>query len=382
MKKICVVTGTRAEYGLLYWLLNDLKNHEKFELQIIVTGMHLSPEFGLTYKQIEKDGFLIDEKIEILLSSDSEIGVTKSVGLACIGFADAYQRLQPDLLIVLGDRYEILAAVQSALFMKIPVAHIAGGDTTEGAFDESIRHAITKMSHIHFPTNEIAKKRILQMGENPKYVFNVGSPGIDHLKRTSLLSKKEFEESINFKLRLKNILVTFHPTTLSEDSLVQQQELLKALNTLPENEYGIIITMPNSDTGGRELIEQLELFSRGKKNISMHTSLGQVRYLSSLKYVDMMVGNSSSGLYEAPTFKIPTINIGDRQKGRLKSSSIIDVRPEMNSIKDAIKTAEKMNCNDVVNPYGCGGTTEKIIYKLEQIKNYKKLLTKQFYERG
>ncbi|MHB1127609.1 MAG: UDP-N-acetylglucosamine 2-epimerase, partial [Bacillota bacterium] len=314
-RKIAVVTGTRAEYGLLFWLMKELQSSPELNLQVIATGMHLSPEFGQTYKAIEQDGFIINEKLEMLLSSDTPVGITKSIGLATIGFADILQRLSPDILVLLGDRYEILAAAQAALVALIPVAHIAGGDTTEGAIDEAIRHSITKMSHLHFVTNSIAEKRVRQLGEDPRHIYNVGSPGLDYINRIKLLERNEFEQKINFSLRDKNILVTFHPSTLDEQKPSEQfQELLFALSKLGDN-VGIIFTQSNSDTYGRILKNMTDNYISDHKNSKVYTSLGQFLYLNAIYHTDMVVGNSSSGLYEAPSFKKPTVNIGNRQKG-------------------------------------------------------------------
>lgn len=379
-RKIAVVTGTRADYGYLYWLMKYLSNDAGFELQIVATGMHLSPEHGLTYKSIEEDGFIISEKVEMLMSSDTDVGITKSIGLGVIGFADCFARLKPDLLIVLGDRYEILAAAQAAMVAKIPVAHIAGGDTTEGAYDESIRHCLTKLSHLHFVTNEIAFRRVCQLGENPKHVFNVGSTSIDIIKKIRLLNKSEFEASINFSLREKNLLVTFHPATLdSQSSEEQVQELLLALDTIGE-EYGIIFTKPNSDSDSRIIAKMIDEFVSRHPNSVAHTSLGQLRYLSAMSLVNAVVGNSSSGLYEAPTFKIPTVNIGERQKGRLQSNSIVNCNPVKNEIVESIKKAMTMDCSDTVNPYGDGNSSEKIFEILKSFDDYKLLIKKRFYE--
>lgn len=380
MLKIGVVTGTRAEYGLLYWLMKEIQADPDLKLQVLVTGMHLSPEFGLTYKVIEEDGFKIDAKIEMLLSSDTPVGIAKSIGLGIIGFADAVERLQPDILLMLGDRYEILAAAQAAMIAKIPLAHIAGGDITEGAFDESIRHSITKMSHIHFVTNDLAAKRVRQMGEDPQYIYNVGSPGLDQIKRLTLLNKSELESELEFKFKEKNILVTFHPATLEEETpRAQFQNLLQALDKLGDN-VGLIFTKPNSDTGGRVLIKMIDEYTTSRSNAKAYISLGQLRYLSTLSCVDVVVGNSSSGLYEAPSFKRPTVNIGDRQKGRVKAMSVIDCPPEAKAIYRAIQRAFTMDCANVVNPYGDGNTSLKILSRLKEIKNLKKILKKSFYE--
>lgn len=379
-QKICVVTGTRADYGLLYWVLKEIQNRVGLELQVVVTGMHLSPEFGLTYKLIEEDEFTINGKVEMLLSSDTPVGIAKSTGLATIGFADTFDSLKPDLLVVLGDRYEILAAAQAALVAKIPIAHVAGGDTTEGAFDEAIRHSITKMSHIHFVTNSISAKRVRQLGENPNCIFEVGSPGIDYIKKMEFLSRAELEESLGIKMRKKNLLITFHPTTLDADSPEKQfTELLDALDRLGDD-YGFIFTMPNSDTHGRNLMRMIEGYCSKRDNAWSFISLGQIRYLSAIKHVDVVVGNSSSGLYEVPSFQKPTVNIGDRQKGRLQAESIINCRPNKAEISLAIEKALTLNCSTVVNPYGDGKSSKRMVDILEEIKNYQVLLKKQFFE--
>ncbi|MGE5607180.1 MAG: UDP-N-acetylglucosamine 2-epimerase [Bacteroidota bacterium] len=379
-RRICVVTGTRAEYGLLFWLLKELQQSMEFELQLVVTGMHLSPEFGLTYKTIEQDGFEIREKIEMLLSSDSPLGTAKSMGLGIIGFADALERLHPDLMIVLGDRYEILAAVQAALVCKIPTAHIAGGDTTEGAFDEAIRHSITKMSHLHFVTNEEAARRVRQLGENPEHIYNVGNPGLDYIKKLQLLTKEEIEERLQFKFFERNLLVTFHPVTLDEQSSAEQfKTLLSALESF-KSEIGIIFTKPNADPGGRILIKMIDDFIKKQHNAKVYTSLGQLLYLSLISIVDAVIGNSSSGLYEVPSFKKPTVNIGDRQKGRLQATSVINCQPETKEIIDAIQEAFTKDCSQTINPYGDGNSSQRIINILKSIPDYKLLLKKHFYE--
>ncbi|HHV97814.1 MAG TPA: UDP-N-acetylglucosamine 2-epimerase (hydrolyzing) [Clostridiaceae bacterium] len=378
--KICVVTGTRADYGLLRPLMNEIKKDQELQLQIIATGMHLSPEFGLTYREIEEDAFTIDKKIEMLLSSDTPVGITKSIGLAIIGFADALHQLQPDLLILLGDRYEILAAAQAALIAKIPIAHIAGGDTTEGAFDEAIRHSITKMSHIHFVTNEKAFQRVKQLGENPRFIYNVGSTAIDSIINIVPMDRSELEKALQFKFLQKNLLITFHPVTLEcQASGRQFNELLKALHDLG-SEIGLIFTKPNADPEGREIIRLIDDFVSSHSNAVTYTSLGQKLYFSLIKYVDAVVGNSSSGIYEVPSFKKPTVNIGDRQKGRLMASSVINCTPEKSEIEKAIREAFVKDCSDTVNPYGDGNSSAKIIQIIKSIDDYKSLLKKHFFE--
>lgn len=382
MKKICVVTGTRAEYGLLYWLLKEIEADKELQLQVIVTGMHLSPEFGLTYKEIEKE-FSVNKKIEMLLSSDTSVGISKSMGLAQISFSEAYEELKPNIVVVLGDRYEIFSATSAAMIARIPIAHLHGGETTEGAFDESIRHSITKMSHLHFTATNEYKNRVIQLGEHPSRVFNVGGMGIENIKRLKLLSKDEFEKSIEFKLNIKNILVTFHPVTL-ENSTAQEQfkELLGAIDELEDT--NIIFTKANSDTDGRVINQMIDEYVTKNSNKSIvFTSLGQLRYLSALQYVDAVVGNSSSGLAEAPSFRIGTINIGDRQKGRIKASSVIDCEPNKDSI---LKSFEKLYSKDfqetlknTINPYGDGCASKNIVEILKSV-NLKNILKKSFYD--
>lgn len=381
-RKVCVITGTRAEYGLLYWLMKEIEGDKDLELQIIATGMHLSPEFGLTYKEIEKD-FKIDKKIEMLLSSDTSIGISKSIGLAQISFAEAYEELKPDIIVVLGDRYEIFSAVSAAMIARIPVAHLHGGEITEGAFDESIRHCITKMSHLHFTATEEYKNRVIQLGEHPKRVFNFGGMGIENIKRLQLLNKDEFEKSINFELNKKNILVTFHPVTLEDSTSKEQfQEILDAIDKLDDT--NIIFTKANSDTNGRIINQMIdEYVTKNSHKAVSFTSLGQLRYLSALQFVDAIVGNSSSGLAEAPTFKIGTINIGDRQKGRIKAKSVIDCEPKKHLILkafDKLYSSEfQYALNNVQNPYGDGCASKKILNVLKVV-DLEHILKKSFYD--
>jgi len=314
-RKICVITGTRAEYGLLRWVMQGIKDDPELTLQVIATGMHLSPEFGLTYREIEKDGFQIDRKVEMLTSSDTPVGIAKSMGLGLIGFAEALNELNPDLIVVLGDRFEIFAAVAAALVARMPVAHLHGGEITEGAFDEALRHSITKMSHLHFVAAEEYRQRVIQLGEQPERVFLVGGLGIDNIKRLKLLDRAELEASIDFQLGAKNLLITFHPVTLETSTAEDQMaELLAALAELKDTQ--LIFTMPNADTDGRALIKMVQQFVAEHPNARAYTSLGQLRYLSCAAQVDGVVGNSSSGLAEVPSFKKGTINIGDRQRGR------------------------------------------------------------------
>ena len=379
-RKICVITGTRAEYGLLQPIMQVIKDDPVFELQVVATGMHLSPEFGLTYKTIEKDGFKINEKIEMLLSSDTSIGVAKAMGLATISMSEMLDRLKPEFIMVLGDRFELLAVTQAALVSRVPVIHLVGGDVTEGAFDEAIRHSITKMSHLHFVTNKESQKRVRQLGENPENIFLVGNPGLDHLNNIKLMTKNELEKSLDYSFRKRNILVTFHSVTLDEKSSMDSfEELLIALDSFGD-EVGIIFTKPNSDTEGRKIIKRLDKFSQSRINCVVHTSLGQLRYLSAASLVDVVVGNSSSGILEVPSLKTPPVNIGDRQKGRPRADSVIDCKPNSVIIKKSIKKAFKMNCNNTINPYGDGRTAPRVLKVLKKINSSKGLIKKHFFD--
>jgi GDP/UDP-N,N'-diacetylbacillosamine 2-epimerase (hydrolysing) len=382
-RSICIVTGTRAEYGLLYWLLKEVQSANDLELQIIVTGMHLSPEFGNTFNQIKKDGFNIDQKVEMLLSSDTEVGISKSMGLGMISFADAFSMLQPDLLVVLGDRFEIFSAVSAAMIAKIPVAHLHGGEATEGLIDEPIRHSITKMSHLHFTSTEEYRNRVIQLGEQPDRVFNVGAVGLDNINLLKLYSRKEFEDSIGFNLSQRNLLITLHPITLEKSTArVQISNLLHALDELEETH--LIFTKANADTDGRIINEMIDNYvaKHSAKSIAF-TSLGQLRYLSAIKYMDGVVGNSSSGLLEVPSFRIGTINIGDRQRGRIKAKSVIDCNSTVEGIREALEILFSKQFQEMVkhiaSPYGEGGAAKKIV---KIIKKYplEEIIKKRFYD--
>jgi UDP-hydrolysing UDP-N-acetyl-D-glucosamine 2-epimerase len=381
-RRVCVVTGSRAEYGLLYPLLRALQEDPAFDLQIMVTGMHLSPDFGLTYKVIESDGFRIDVRVEMLLSSDTPLGTAKSLGLGVIGFAEALERLAPDLVVVLGDRYEIFAAAQAALMLRIPLAHIGGGDTTEGAIDEAIRHSITKMAHLHFVTHCEAAERVLQMGEDSARVFNVGTPGLDAIRFFPVLHREATQSRLNFSFRARNLLVTFHPVTLAPDLGVSQfEELTAALDRLGD-QFGILFTRPNADASGRALIARQDAFVERHPNARAYTSLGQQLYYSVLAQVDAVVGNSSSGLYEAPSFHKPTVDIGERQRGRFAADSVIHCEPEADAIATAIDRALTMDCSATVNPYGDGHSVERIMAVLRRRINRQELLQKRFHRGG
>lgn len=382
MKKIAVVTGTRAEYGLLKPLIKAISETEDFQLQLLVTGMHLMPEFGNTYQQIEQDGFKIDAKIEDGLKGDDALSISKAVGNATIGFAETYNKLEPELLVVLGDRSEILSAVTAAVIANIPVAHIHGGETTEGAYDEFIRHAITKMSHLHFASCEVYRQRIIQLGENPSTVFNVGAIGIDSIKNLSLMDKFSFESSISCTLKKCSVLITFHPVTMENATAEKQfKELLLALDTMKDTT--LIFTKPNSDKGGAAIIKMIDNYvSANPEKALGFTSLGQLRYLSALQYVDFVIGNSSSGILEVPYFNIPTINIGDRQKGRVAPKSVIHCKPIFYDILSSITKATNLDfLNEIEDQellFGNGNTTNKILDQL--VKFNHRNLKKSFYD--
>lgn len=381
-RRICVITGTRAEYGLLRLLMQGVRDDSQCELQLVATGMHLSPEFGSTYQAIEADGFCIDRKVEILLSSDSAVGIGKSVGLGVIGFAEAFEQLQPDLIVVLGDRFEILAAVTAALFARIPVLHLHGGEVTEGAVDESMRHAITKMSHVHCVAAEEYRRRVIQLGEQPDHVHCVGGLGVDAIKQIKLLNREALESALDFRFKNRNFLVTFHPETLAADAGESQMaELLAALDGMSDT--GLIFTLPNADAGGRQLIAMLKDFVARHANARAYPSLGQLRYLSCMSLCDGVIGNSSSGLLEAPTLKKGTVNIGDRQRGRLQADSIINCRPDRQEIRAAVEQlcspSFQASLAVVRNPYGDGGASERVLTLIKQLQ-LEGLAQKNFYD--
>ena len=384
MRKICVVTATRAEYGLLKCLLEDIQNDSVLELQLISTGSHLSPEFGLTNQQILDDGFVVNKTVEILLSSDTPVGVSKSMGLAQISFSEAFDELKPDIVVVLGDRYELIPIVSAANIARIPVAHLSGGELTEGAIDELIRHAITKLSQLHFTAMDEYSTRVIQMGEQPERVFTVGEVGLDNLLRMQLMSKDEFENSISCKLKERNLLFTYHPETTQDIAEVERdfREILSALDTLEHTL--VIFTKANADVGGRLINKMIDKYvAENTEKAIAFTSLGQLRYLSALQYMDAVVGNSSSGIVEAPSFKLATINIGNRQKGRVRANSTIDVsvnKADLTSALAEIYTPEFMaSLKHIVNPYGRGNSSEKVVQTLKTVE-LSSLKTKQFYD--
>lgn len=385
MKRIGIMTGTRAEYGLLKSLMQEINKDNDLELYLIVSGMHLSPEFGMTYKEIEEDGFQINAKVEMLLSSDSPAGISKSIGLGVIGFADEFQRADLDMLILLGDRYEALSAAISAMVMRIPIAHLHGGELTEGAIDEGIRHSITKMSYLHFTSTEQYRNRVIQLGENPERVFYVGALGVENIKKINLMTKEELEKSIHFEIDENTVVVTYHPVTL-ENNTVEEQflNLLKVLDRNPK--IRMIFTKANADTNGRIVNELIDKYAaQNSERACAFMSLGQKRYLSALKYCRIVIGNSSSGIIEAPSFGKPIINIGDRQKGRICADSVINCGYTQQEIQQAMETAltkefenKASNCR---NPYEKENTAANIISVIKDyLLNDKIKLKKGFYD--
>ncbi|MDD2798224.1 MAG: UDP-N-acetylglucosamine 2-epimerase [Bacteroidales bacterium] len=384
MRKICVVTTTRADYGILKQLMFAIKADPELQLQVIATNMHLSAEFGNTYQEILNDGFVIDKKVEMLQSTDSANAICKSIGKGAMGFADAYEELNPDLIVVLGDRYEMIAIVSAALFCRIPVAHIHGGEITEGAYDDAVRHAVTKMSHLHFASTESYRNRIIQMGEQPETVFNVGAMGVDAIRSLKLMPKEALEDSLGFTFSSPTALITFHPVTLDNQmsSLEQLSNLLTVLRA--KKELCCLFTYPNSDTDGRQIIEMINAFVEENKERSFCIpSLGQFRYFSALKQVDFVLGNSSSGIIEVPSFGIPTVNIGIRQKGRLRAESVIDCAPSVEGISKAIDNALNTEfarfAKEVENPYFRPDSAQQILHILKTA-DLSQILQKRFYD--
>jgi UDP-N-acetylglucosamine 2-epimerase (non-hydrolysing)/GDP/UDP-N,N'-diacetylbacillosamine 2-epimerase (hydrolysing) len=379
-RNICFVTGSRADFGLLIWPMRAIRETPGLKLQLVATGMHLSPEFGYTIDNIRDEGFAVDEAVETLLSSDSGVGVAKSVGLGVIGFADAFARLEPDLVVVLGDRYETFAAAQAAMFMRLPMAHLFGGDVTEGAVDDSIRHAITKMSHLHFATNADSARRLMQLGEDPSRVFNVGSPGIDSIRRLKLMDRETIGREVGMPLGKHNALVTFHPVTVEVDrSVGALDEMFAAISAL-DPEFRIFFTLANADAEGRAVNERIRAFVAGRPHTVAVASLGQLRYISLMDQVDVVIGNSSSGIYEAPSTNTPSVDIGDRQKGRRRAESVFHATPDRQSISAAIMQALKRGKPNTINPYGDGETSQRVAAKIAGIPNFHALLRKGFHD--
>lgn len=383
-KKIVIITATRAEYGLLRPVIQKLIATENIDAKVVATGMHLSPEFGMTVQEIENDGISVDRKIEILLSADTPSAISKSMGLAMISFADYFEEKKPDAILILGDRYESLAVCSTAMNARIPIFHMHGGEATEGLVDEAVRHAITKMSYLHFASTEQYRKRIIQMGEEPTRVFNVGATGVENILNEELLTKRELEESLGFNLTNKYVVGTFHPVTLENNSAESQiTELLNALEQ--KNEYFYLFTKANADTNGRIINSMLENYEMTHSNFKLVDSLGMKRYLSALKYSRFVIGNSSSGLIEAPSLGVATINIGERQRGRVKGESIVDCNPVTSDIINAIKKVEDKQFQEhirgCINPYGNGNTSSQIVSVIEDyLLNEKANLKKKFYD--
>jgi UDP-hydrolysing UDP-N-acetyl-D-glucosamine 2-epimerase len=376
---ICVITGSRADYSYLFYPMKFIEASSRLKLQLVVTGMHLEEEFGSTAELIKKDGFKISAEVPMQMSGEDAVSITKSMGRATIGFADVFDKLKPDMALVLGDRFEIFAAVQAALIAGIPTAHIGGGDVTEGAFDDAMRHCITKMSHMHFVTNAESKERVLQVGEKPDNVHVVGSPSLDVINNIQYSSKGEFIKSVGLSTGYsKYILVTYHPETLSQNNPAADADIIiAALSDLKDT--GIIITGANADTGGKLINDAFKGYADKNDNVVFHMSLGKERFYNALKHADMLIGNSSSGLYEAPTFKLPVVNIGDRQKNRLRTESVIDCHLEKNSILNAIQKAYALDCSKVISPYGDGNASRLIVECLEKIIEPKNMIRKKFY---
>lgn len=384
MKKICVVTGTRAEYGLLKPIINKISKDDELELCLVVTGMHLSPEFGMTYREIEHDGYKISRKIEMLLSADTPSSIVKSMGIEMIGFADVYAEEQPDMVVLLGDRYEILVAATAAMVHRIPIAHIHGGESTEGAMDEAIRHSVTKMSMLHFASTEAYKRRIIQLGEQPKRVFCVGALGVENIKSLTLLAKKELEEAIQFSFDKRTVMVTYHPVTL--ENTTAEEQFTNLLGVLKEQkELKIIFTKANADTDGRIINQMIDGFVLENPDRSIaFTSMGQLRYLSALQYCVAVIGNSSSGIVEAPSFGIPTVDIGERQKGRVCAESVVHCGTKKSEIESAVEEALssefRSKAKQVINPYEGVDTSKRIIDVIKEYLNQDIGLKKQFYD--
>ncbi|MDG2228537.1 MAG: UDP-N-acetylglucosamine 2-epimerase [Gammaproteobacteria bacterium] len=370
IKKVCVITGSRAEYGLLKLTISEISKSDELDLQLIVTGSHLSESFGNTFKEIEQDGFRINKKLRILTDDESSLGILKSISDSTTQFAEAYQELMPDLVLVLGDRYEIFSASYTAYILRIPIAHIHGGEKTEGAYDEAFRHSITKMSRMHFVSTEEYRKRVIQLGESPEFVFNYGAPGVEALKKIELYTKENLENKINLRLKDKNVLITYHPETLNQDLSPKEQinQLLHAIQDF--RDINFIFTKANADSGGITINNQIEKFVNSYPNAYLYSSLGQMNYLSLLPYVDGVIGNSSSGIIEVPSFNIPTINIGRRQEGRISAESVINVSTDSEKIKKAIEEIYEKgfykDYKNVTNPYDGGETSKKIINEIKK----------------
>ena len=377
-RKIAVVTTSRADYSHLYWPLRELSTHPDVDLKIIVMGAHLSPEFGSTIQEIEKDGFHIDARVECLLSSDSDVGMAKTIGVATLSLADIFGQMRPDLLLLIADRYEMLAPASVALALRIPIAHIEGGEISEGAIDDAVRNALTKMSHIHFTSTQAARDRVIAMGEEPWRVHRAGAPSLDHLRRQTLFTREQVESRLRVELKHPAILVAYHPVTLARDTVREADALFEALENLPDQ---ILFCYPNADAGSRKLIERARTFAASRDAAHVFVNLDALTYWSLLKQVDVLVGNSSSGIMESASFALPTVNVGLRQQGRERARNVIDAAPEVRAILKAIATAKgtdfRRSLQGMTNPYGEGVASEKIVEVLTTVPLGEELLLKR-----
>jgi UDP-hydrolysing UDP-N-acetyl-D-glucosamine 2-epimerase len=377
-RKIAVVTTSRADYSHLYWPLRELSAHPDVDLKIIVMGAHLSPEFGSTIQEIEKDGFHIDARVECLLSSDSDVGMAKTIGVATLSLADIFGQMRPDLLLLIADRYEMLAPASVALALRIPIVHIEGGEISEGAIDDAVRNALTKMSHIHFTSTQAARDRVIAMGEEPWRVHRAGAPSLDHLRRQTLFTRERVESRLRVELKHPAILVAYHPVTLARDTVREADALFEALENLPDQ---ILFCYPNADAGSRNLIERARTFAASRDAAHVFVNLDALTYWSLLKQVDVLVGNSSSGIMESASFALPTVNVGLRQQGRERARNVIDAAPEVRAILKAIATAKgtdfRRSLQGMTNPYGEGVASEKIVEVLTTVPLGEELLLKR-----
>ncbi len=385
MKKICVITGSRSEYGLLKNIISEIKKSNKLKLQLVVTGSHLSNDFGLTVKQIIKDKFKINKKIKILQKKDNETNLTKAMSYGLIKFTNVFKKLKPDLILILGDRYEILSSAISALFLKIPIAHLHGGERSEGAYDESIRHAITKFSHLHFVSSISHKNRVIQLGENKKNVYFAGSLGVENIKKLNFFSKKYLEAKFKIKFEKRNFFIIFHPATLEDNTQKKNMtEILKAVSNFKN--YGKFFVYPSADLGGKSIIKLINKYVKKDKFSYKFKSLSQKDYFSFVKNCDVVIGNSSSGIIEVPSIKIGVVNVGDRQRGRVKSKAVVDCKPSsdqiIKSVKKIFQKKHQKIIKEDINPYDFNGTTKKIIDVLENRSNFKILIKKKFFDIG
>jgi UDP-hydrolysing UDP-N-acetyl-D-glucosamine 2-epimerase len=377
-RTIAVVTTSRADYSHLYWPLHDLSLCPQVELKLIVMGAHLSPEFGHTVREIERDGLQIADRIECLLSSDTDVGMAKSIGLATLSLADCLGRMRPDLLLLIADRYEVLAPASVALALRIPVAHIEGGEISEGAIDDAVRHALTKLSHVHFTSTFAARDRVIAMGEEEWRVHRAGAPSIDHLVRNTLLTRERLEEQLQCKLANSSALVAYHPVTIARDTTREADELFAALRELPGQ---ILFCYPNADAGSRELIDRTRRFIEGRPDARVFVNLPALTYWSLLCQVDLMIGNSSSGIMETASFALPTINIGIRQRGRERARNVIDAAPDKADILAKVTLARsedfRRSLQGMQNPYGDGRAADKILSVLTSVPLGEQLLIKK-----